>query len=433
MTELGTKKDQLAKLLGETDIKVVDPTGIHAMEMGVVVEIHIRRWRGRTRLDFSDLGLPRTTEDEIYSHLLRLGDKKLLPKTRVGDKEISYVDILDSLEARARRWLEVHSFDTHWGRFVPHTLYTEWKDGDSKLKTEYLGIRDEIDKKYDEIVSRLLTEYEAMAKAAYQRNQALRKQEVDEPKFVDRFMSHIEGLIPSPERIYGSFGYEVELKFVPLPSDFEKDIARADKVRRMETLKAEADMAKISSIRAMNDDVIRQVREKKMTLVDSFMTDITKQVRNMMYDTVTDVLNSIKKNDGKLVGKASTQLANLINSIEGLNFYGDRDVDAMMKRVKAQLGEPVKDRSVGEITETLKDIGTLTRANLISLGDSPRNGRAIGISKEPTETMVRKARRSLGIDRVTDRLETRQARLTPAPGFTSFGNRKPGPPQKGGS
>jgi hypothetical protein len=376
------------------------------MEMGVIVTLHIRRWRAKTRLEFADLGLSRTVDDEVYNHLIRLGDKKLLPKIDINGKKTSYVDILDSIESRARRLLELNGFETFYGRFVPCTMYQTWKEESEQIKIEYLRIRDDICDRYTEIVANLLTEYRAMAKDAYSRTD----RKISEDTFVNNFVDSVRSLVPTKERIFDSFDYETDIGFVPLPSDYERDEARADKVRRMAELSEEADRGKINAIRRMNEDAISQLRTKKLAMVDSFMDSLQRQLRNQMYDAVVDVLESIKRNDGKLVGKSASQLRNLTQSIEGLNFYGDKDIDSMVKTIKGKLGNSDKDRDVADITNTLQQIGTLTRANLMSLGESPRMVRGTGIDYEADEVSLRTVRQSLGIVTEVDMGLTASAR-----------------------
>lgn len=412
MTKTEVKRQELARAIGESADSIAQASviGLNALEQGVIVQVHVRRWRARTRLNFSDLGIPKQAQDEAYSHLLRLGDKKLLPQTTVNGRVTSYVDVLDALEGKGRRWLENHSFNSHWGRFVPATMYPEFKKGNEDIKAEYLGLRDDICKYYYEIVTALMKEYQEMAQMTLERTIALGTAVPDRRAFVDRFMNSIRALVPSKEYIYASFGYETELSFVPLPSDIERDIAKAQRIRNEQALATASDRAKIDAINEMQRDVIEQLKADKISMVDSFMTDVQTQIRSMVYETTTDVLDSIKRNDGKLVGKVAAQLSNLIETVNGLNFYGDRDIEAMMAKVKAQMGDTPKDRSVADIEATLKDIGTITRATLMSLGAEPRNGRGLGIDFDPTDTVIRQARRSIGIADDTDKVATRQAR-----------------------
>ena len=50
----------------------------------------------------------------------------------------------------------------------------------------------------------------------------------------------------------------------------------------------------------------------KEELIDTFLADLVKQLRGLVYEVTTNVLASIETNQGRLVGKASVQLSNLI-------------------------------------------------------------------------------------------------------------------------
>jgi hypothetical protein len=75
MSKLSTEREKIAQLLGQ-DVNLVEPRWLSLMRQGVVVELHIRRWRAKSRLTLSDLGLPDTDNAE-FSDLLQLGDKFL--------------------------------------------------------------------------------------------------------------------------------------------------------------------------------------------------------------------------------------------------------------------------------------------------------------------------------------------------------------------
>jgi hypothetical protein len=396
---LEKRRAEVARILGENKVELAEPRWLNMMEQGVIVELHIRRWRGKTKLDFGDLGLPKTAEDEIYSHLMKLGEKRLLPQKEISKgNKVSYVDLLDAVDSAARKWLERNSYETHWGRFVPYTMYQQWKQGNERYKEQYAELREEIYSRYDDILAQLQREYEGMALAAYRRIKALNGSiRQAESIFVQRFVNHVLSLVPGREAIRASFGYEEEVYYIPLPSQLQQDLAKAKRIIRRSQLQEQAEIAKISALRTMNYEVVNQAKSKKQEMIDSFLSDVARQIRSLIYDVTTNVMESIKKN-GKLVGKSSVQLSNLIESVKGLDFYGDREVEAMITRVGSIVGTDVKDRNLDEITDRLKDIGVLTRASLLALGETPRSGRQIGIPSVPANGMVRKARRSLGLD-----------------------------------
>jgi len=431
-TALDQTRQTLAQVLGEEDVRVVEPRWLQLMQEGLIVTLHIRRWRARAKLTFADLGLPVRDEKEraAFADLLNLGEKRLLPAR--------YIRALDSIDSGARKCLDRYSYKTFWGNFVPCTAYAGWKEQNEVYRQRYFKIRDDIVENYDRIVASLLDGYAVAARAAYRRLNALDPEAMSngeyaaEDDFVDAFMSRIVALIPSRDRIRDSFAFEVELSYVPLPSLLAEDLAEAERIRaqremeRLEEemkrdslwrnirLEEEAARERQRMLAAMNRDVVEKARQQKEELIDTFLADLVKQLRGLVYDVTTNVLASIQTNQGRLVGKASVQLSNLIEQVASLNFFGDQEIDRMIARVRMELDKQPKDRDMKEIRAQLKNIATITRATLIGLGEQPRSARSLGVADVPTPEMIRTARRGLGLAEEIEvpELELRQPRLT---------------------
>jgi hypothetical protein len=414
-TALDQTRQTIAQVLGEEDVRVVEPRWLQLMREGIVIQLHIRRWRARAKLTFADLGLPVKDKREraAFADLLNLGEKRLLPAR--------YIKALDSIDSGARKCLDRYSYATFWGRFVPCTAYTEWKEQNEIYRQRYFKIRDEIVEHHDRIVANLLDGYAVAARAAYRRLNALDPEAMTngeyaaEDDFVDAFMDRIVALIPSRDHIRDSFAFEVELSYVPLPSLLAEDLAETERIkaeREMERLEEEmkrdslwrnirleeeAARERQRMLAAMNRDVIEKARQQKEELIDTFLADLVKQLRGLVYEVTTNVLASIETNQGRLVGKASVQLSNLIEQVASLNFFGDQEIDRMIARVRMELARQPEDRDVKEIQAQLKNIATITRATLIGLGEQPRSARSLGVADAPTPEMVRTARRGLGL------------------------------------
>ena len=114
-TALDQTRQTIAQVLGEEDVRVVEPRWLQLMREGIVIQLHIRRWRARAKLTFADLGLPVKDKREraAFADLLNLGEKRLLPAR--------YIKALDSIDSGARKCLDRYSYATFWGRFVPCT------------------------------------------------------------------------------------------------------------------------------------------------------------------------------------------------------------------------------------------------------------------------------------------------------------------------
>lgn len=415
LSAIDAAKLELAQAIEEdpSDIKVKQADWAKLMQQGVIINLHLRRWRARAKLDFSDLGLYDTGNDRELDELINLGEKYLLPP--------ALIKRLDSVETSARTNLEKRAFSTYWGWFMPEKAYPAWKIENSMWKTLYYGIRDEIYQDYDRNLDELLAAYRKAAALAYQRIKALTPgrmttaERLDEQVFANRFVGKLRELIPSKRKIYDSFAFTEDLTFIPLPSLLAEDNAAADiayeraNVERMKALsERQALYAKESEESEMRRDVMNKAAEQKEELIGGFMNDITGQLRGLVYEASTEILSSIKRN-GNLQPRSIVQIRNLIDQLNGLNFFGDREIDKMIARLQfiADQNSDARKTNIGNIEQSFRDIATITRSTLVALGEPPRSPKGqslvgLGLMSRPPADLIRKARHNLDIKPDTD-------------------------------
>lgn len=390
------KNDQVLKTLSETlgvdpsEIKVRSANEwVRLMKSGVLVELHIRRWRGVTRLSLEDLGLEKDDADQVVDELIRLGDKYLLP--------VEVVKELNAIDTGARKNLEKYAVKTYWGAFLTAESYLEWKDENDRFVSRYYAIRDRIVEKYDDYRLVMVDQYARAARAAYRRQKAISEAggglaAAVEDVFVERFVDRVINLIPSKSQIEASFDFEIDLSFVPLPSLLAEDFAE-NEMKRIEIEKArEMSEAEIQ----MRRDVLETARREKERLVSGFMRDLVSQINDAVYNAAADILESVDKNGG-LHPRSVVQLGKLIERVRALNFFGYDEVEKMISEAEAIVGNRPDARNVDDIKAKLSDIATITRSTLIGLGATPRSARKVGIVDVPTPEIVREARGRLGI------------------------------------
>lgn len=417
--ETQSRAQVIADTLGETALD----NWRARMKEGVVIDLQIKRWRGRKQLDLDDLGIAPTDLEtaRAYRELLKLGSKLLLPQEVVGQ--------LDSIERYARQILAKYAFDTPWGHFLPYSTYSTWRDENEKWRTQYFALRDEIVEQYPQIVEKLLTQYEPIGRHSYQllRSHAPelleRRGLRSEDEFLIYFQDEIRSAIHSPEHIYASFIYESTLKKIDLPDVLSprrqsvddqqvQEEALAEQQARLEALEREREARLEAEVREreaklreeqmlrMNLDLVRSAQSRKEQLVEQFFGTLVVQLRSLTYDVATDVLASIRRQDGETVrGRSVMQLRNLVDQVKSLNFYGDRDVEAIMSRLQVVVDQDAKDRDVSDIQRQLRAIALVTRRTLIELGEEVRSerGRDIDIPDLPSQQEVREARLELDL------------------------------------
>jgi len=405
---------------GQT-VKRLDTDWTQHMRAGVIARLHIRRWRGKTRLDAKDLGID-TEHSQSLNDLMSLGEKMLMPKVTLRK--------LDNLDSKARTRLGNASYTTYWGQFVPVTAYQDVKNDLDQLEREYFALRDEILASYDGWVEQMRSQYRRAARMAYQRLAQVAPASLGdqtEEQFVVNLVTSILNRIPSKGQIQDSFGFELELYYIPLPSLLAEDAAKAQNIRIQTDLSIEEAQAqarlrrerewaenqkiqaevrasqsaadvKVQMMEAMNRDIVESARKQKEQLVNGFMADIRGQLTGLIFDTCRDVLAKLQGKDG-MHARTVVQVKNMIQQIEKLNFFDDADAAQMIQQLRESVILPDSSaRDLGQVQNQLAAIVTLTRQTLLDLGERPASTRSLGISDMPTPDGIQMARRTLNLN-----------------------------------
>ncbi|PWU23893.1 hypothetical protein C5B42_01365 [Candidatus Cerribacteria bacterium 'Amazon FNV 2010 28 9'] len=412
-----TKAQLIAAILDQPDMEFVDWKKL--MGEGVVVKVHIRRVRFRKRLQFSDLGIHFGDAEtaKAMQEVFRLGMKNLLTK--------EYLDRIEQIEYRARKLLIMYSYETIWGAFIPVTAYGEFRERLQNEELAYYAVRDEILSKYPDIKKQVLADYVQAAKSAYRilnnvNPEVLSERELKTEAYYLAGVRHaIRKILPTPEDIRQSFGFEISQTYIDLPvlagedadlSDVEAGKSTIEGVTGEEQRELRwrqwSTKDRQTMMRMMNEEVVRDARLQKQERIDAFFTKVVSQLRGLLYEATSNVLASLKKHE-KLQPRSVVQLRNLVENLEMLNFYGDRDVERAMKLIENLIDRPHEDRNIELIEQRLGEIALVMRSTLLPLEYEFREEREeaeeatewiekLGIPSRPTRREVREARMSLG-------------------------------------
>lgn len=437
MTTITKQIEELARILGESPESIKTRTGdwTQFMREGVIVEVHIGRWRGLASLEDGDLGLP--FDNEHNAKLIDLGDKLLLPPEMAAK--------VQSLEVGARNFLRTRCTPTAWGWFLPVTAFEDVMIELRERKSAYVAYGNQVADRYEEWKEELLEAYRAEARIAFRRSRAFERDGyynvqsiVDEAEFIDRYLAAIDARIPSAETIRASYYFDIELSYVPLPSLLETDAAEASRLaaeaeqRRIEARKERAqaylDVDVIEQtandrrrqLAAMNGAVVNEARQQKEKLVTQFLTDVTAELRQRTFEVMQQALATTQKN-GSLQARTVVSLRNWIETVRSLNFYGDAEIESMIAPVEAQLSASPDGRSFDSLTQAMKDVADVTKFSLLNLGVRPRGGKEIDAAPAPAPELVRQARARLGLRDITPAADLTQGRTRRANSTTSAG------------
>ncbi len=106
-------------------------------------------------------------------------------------------------------------------------------------------------------------------------------------------------------------------------------------------------MAAAKAFERLQAEVLETYKQQKVQLIEGFLKDVSGQLYGLVYDAVRQLLDA-----------------------EGFS--------------------PAKP---GDLQEVLKDIGTASRYMLLSIGETPRPGRAVGIKDDVPDELFRCLRR----------------------------------------
>jgi hypothetical protein len=410
-----TKAQMIAAILDQPDMQFVDWQSL--MGEGVVIQLHIRRVRFRKRLDFSDLGIhfaDQSTERKMHE-IFRLGMKNLLTK--------DYLDRIERIEYRARQLLIQSSYQTIWGFFVPVTAYGLFRELLAKHEEAYYTVRDEIVANYPAIKKQVLSDYVQAARSAYRILHHLdpevlsEREKLREVVYLAGVRHRVRKMLPTVDQIKKSFAFEIDQMYIDLPSlAGEDDGGQGEQMCTIKDVTEEEQRElrwrqwgtkdRQEMMRIMNEEVVRDARQQKEERIDAFFTKVVTQLRGLLYEATTNVLASLKKNE-RLQPRSVVQLRTLVENLQLLNFYGDKDVERAMKLIENLVDRERSDRDIGLIEQRLGEIALVMRSTLLPLEYEFREEREdaeeaaewiekLGLPSRPTRREVREARMSLG-------------------------------------
>ncbi len=411
--------EQPSRLRKRQDITEI----LEHMTDGVVVVLHINRprftvsvapKRGGVGFGLEMLGIANSNAaQQVVKEYFSLGRHSLLPTDL--QKELA------NIENSARACLDRYSFRTHWGDFVPTSNYVEWKKQNENFQQQFEQKKQYVLDHYDEIVHQVLTAYQTLAEDAWKQIQfgtlIVRENNLSEgvfeqlqhalatgegkQEFIQSYLAYIQQKMPTLQEITDAFEYDIDIGYIPLPSQLARDMDEADHVVRsralrdaklraeMEAIEAKrraeletiqeqqrleearqraewqklseqqrierqaaylklqaeeekirAEREKVDLQRAMDRDVINNARKQKDQLIQDFYRDIIAQINQMIQGVCTETLESLDEHEGVLRGPVSVRLGNLVKRLRNLNFIEDEQIEHQISRLEAVLPTP---------------------------------------------------------------------------------------------
>ncbi len=318
---------------------------LERMKEGLTITVHVSRPRFWSKLTLDDLGLAAGTTlatsaaaNAVLNDYFKLGRRSLLPK--------EYQDKLNLVETSARQCVARYSFQSHWGAFVPLTLYPEWKKANAEIEKEFWAVREEIVENYQAIKEQVIDAFRPLAEDAFRRvtlgrvlsNQqadALTQQvieqivaslKVEEGKehFVNNYLASIRSAMPHQWEIEDGFTYEVERAVLPLPSLLARDMEQADRIyqeRALSDAKTRAELEAIEVKRRAEMEKLSQQQQQERWQQQVERDRHYQQLRaererqQQQLEMERDVLDDARRQKERLVQQFYTGIMQQINTL----------------------------------------------------------------------------------------------------------------------
>lgn len=333
---------------------------------GVICELHIGRARFEQALTPPDLGID-TNDGEIQDYLssLSLGRRLL-----VAGEYRKHLNKLSAIEQRARRKLESCSIPTAWGRFVPYTAFQQMKQKIDEEMLNYQGEYQTVIHKLDEI--RWETET-VLSDASQHLFKMLKKDWTAIPpaEFINNFVNKALAAFPSRQEVEAAYQWQLEVSFVPVTQANQE-------MEAVMKLRAEATEAR--------REVVEHIKQTYQEQIGEFVADMMAHVRQLAFESASTALAVYKKH-GKLGGKTTESLRNVIAQIEALNVTDDAGVIMQVKQLQSIVGENESFGDAGNTSLILQELVEENRQFLLELGRQPRLTRKIE-TDDTAETVV---------------------------------------------
>lgn len=310
------------KELGVKGIQVNDTKVLEMMNNGILVDLNINRIRFVKRLRKEDLNIE--VLDSSFDRYILLG-QKLTFAERI-------VDELNSIEIGARNTLYKRGFKTPIGMFLPKKDFLKWRDEVEVYKKSYFSKLDYIKNNYADIKKDVVENYIVISKGLF-KGQIQR----------DQFLEVINQIIPTIEEIESSFHFDYNISIVALPSVLQKDL-----------LKTKEDL-----------EIRNAIIDNKRKLIDDFFYSIAGQAVNLVYDVAQKVQESIKSNDGVIVGRTSVQIRNLKRKLERLASFTDSEkIYEYLKSISEIADRKSNNMQVEDVQRKFKELEKETKEQI---------------------------------------------------------------------
>ena len=327
------------------------------LKLGTLIDIDVRGLSSFTRrATWEELGVP---EASARRARFTRGVKNLIPQ--------EYIRAFRSLEVRARRWLNEHSFDVTGFRpyrYVPFTAYPSWREGHERLVRQWEMLKLKVLFEYRFLlVPELEEDFEEVAVEAAR---ALRLRGQKRQEFIAHVIERAKAAMPTYRALCESLVLDYRAGLLLSRARIEEELAVAAEMeaKRREALAraraAEAEAAhKERLLEEMRKAELEHYKEQLRQMA-SPIAEVFHQLRAQMYEDAVAVLTTMQKNNGKLIGPAVRRARSMVKTFRLLNALDDKELEKLLDAIERQLEAGPSERRAAQVEETLHQIARLT-------------------------------------------------------------------------
>jgi len=369
---------------------------------GIIISIQITQFQGYAKLTterLANLGAKFESSKDAVNETIRAGSYYLIPKSI--DRAIRRV------VNRSRVNLDRYSLPVMWGRMVPATAYEAWSEEHKSLEDEFNALVDnlceDLDTRIAEQTEKFRTIFWDVAAQANmfgwtilpsprRRDGSLATDRGPAPaqltQWVDGCVQDLVNQIPSAEVIRSRYTWSTDYQWAPMSDEIAQSEANAQRIRD----EASVDAATMSDERRkMMESMGAEVKatlERKRAEVESTFRAAETDFYSRLRQTAQDITGAIDRN-GNLGAKPALALKNMIQTIQTLNVFDDKDINQLAESLDFRLDKRLdtyyndkqgRDEALVGISQKLADLEKHT-ANILG-GMTKKRGRRIAVQEE---------------------------------------------------
>lgn len=328
------------------------------IQEGVLVALHVHRYRAKVGVTLDDLGIaPESREErEALLRTLDLGQRLLLPKEVILRSQ--------EIEGRCRQWLVKNSFKTVWGQFIHVSRYQVWREQHLKIVEQYLELADEIERTFPTLLAQVRNDYTAIGNQVYERVKA--STTLERSAWVDAFVNRAVAGLPTARSIRDSFQITYDVKVIPPQAAVIADRLEGERL----VMEARA-KAQLRAREQMDADLqLTQAREAAGG-IQQFVEDIQAQIRGEIYDTVIAALEALRNDQGRMPRGTTQRIKTMCDMVTNLVFWDDKDLKRKVDDLRDLCEVTAAQRDVDAVERSLRQLGNEARLVLLEIQRQP--------------------------------------------------------------